>query len=91
MPEYGFLWTLFWDMHCVKSKYSENLRIQPEYRKIQTRKNSVFGHFSRSETSIEWKFLSNISGKCYIFYSYKKERWKERWTILKLNKDKHDI
>ena len=25
-----------------------NLRIQSEYRKIQTRKNSVFGHFSRS-------------------------------------------
>ena len=25
-----------------------NLRIQSEYRKIWTRKNSVFGHFSRS-------------------------------------------
>ena len=25
-----------------------NLRIQFEYRKIQTRKNFVFGHFSRS-------------------------------------------
>ena len=29
--------------------YSVNLRIQPEYRKIRTRKNSVFGHFLRSE------------------------------------------
>ena len=29
--------------------YSLNLRIQSEYRKIRTRKNSVFGHFSRSE------------------------------------------
>ena len=28
--------------------YGVNLRIQSEYRKIQTRKNSVFGHFSRS-------------------------------------------
>ena len=28
--------------------YSVNLRIQPEYGKIRTRKNSVFGHFSRS-------------------------------------------
>ena len=27
--------------------YSINLRIQSEYRKIQTRKNSVFAHFSR--------------------------------------------
>ena len=25
------------------------VRIQPEYRKIPTRKNSVFGHFSRSD------------------------------------------
>ena len=28
--------------------YGVNLRIQSKYRKIQTRKNSVFGHFSRS-------------------------------------------
>ena len=26
-----------------------NLRIQSEYRKIRTRYNSVFGHFSRSD------------------------------------------
>ena len=29
-------------------KCSVNLRIQPEYRKMRTRKNFVFGHFSRS-------------------------------------------
>ena len=28
--------------------YSVNLRIQSEYRKIRTRKNSTFGHFSHS-------------------------------------------
>ena len=28
--------------------YSVNLRIQSKYRKIRTRNNSVFGHFSRS-------------------------------------------
>ena len=28
--------------------YSVNFRIQSEYRKIRTRNNSVFGHFSRS-------------------------------------------
>ena len=28
--------------------YGVNLRIQSEYRKMQTRKNSVFGHLSRS-------------------------------------------
>ena len=34
--------------------YSVNLRIQSEYRKIRIRKNSVFGHFSRSDT-IFWE------------------------------------
>ena len=33
--------------------YSVNLRIQSEYRKIRTRKNSVFGHFSRSGCEID--------------------------------------
>ena len=28
--------------------YGVNLRIQSEYRKIRTRENSVFGHFSHS-------------------------------------------
>ena len=28
--------------------YEVNLRIQSEYRKIRTRKNTIFGHFSRS-------------------------------------------
>ena len=31
--------------------YRVNLRIQSKYGKIRTRKNSVFGHFSRSVTS----------------------------------------
>ena len=29
--------------------YSVNLRIQSEYRKVRTRGDSVFGHFSRSD------------------------------------------
>ena len=33
--------------------YGVNLRIQSECRKIQTRKNSVLGHFSRSDSSTE--------------------------------------
>ena len=41
-------------LHCVKSIQIQNFfwsifsYIQSEYRKIRTRKNSVFGHFSRS-------------------------------------------
>ena len=38
--------------------YSVNLGIQSEYRKIGTRKNSVFGHFSRSEKLKKWMHLS---------------------------------
>ena len=41
---------------------SVNLRIQSENRKIQTRKNSVFGHFSRSE----W-FNFSLSQKIEIY------------------------
>ena len=43
--------------------YSVNLRIQSEYRKIRTRKNSVFRHFSRSVISqqhIPWKILFDV-------------------------------
>ena len=47
--------------HCVESvqkrsyfwsvfSYGVNLCIQYEFRKIRTRNNSVFGHFSRSES-----------------------------------------
>ena len=49
--------TLIW--HCVKSVQIQNFFwsvfscIQSKYRKIQTRKNSVFGHFSRSESLVE--------------------------------------
>ena len=32
--------------------YSVNLRIQSEYRKIRTRNISIFGHFSRSVSSV---------------------------------------
>ena len=36
--------------------YTVNLRIQSEDKKIQTRKYSVFGHFSRSETFFDGFF-----------------------------------
>ena len=42
------------NIHCMKSVqirsfFCVNLCIQPEYGKIRTRKNSVFGHFSHSD------------------------------------------
>ena len=36
------------------------VRIKSEYRKIQTRKNSVFGHFSRSVLAITEKTESGL-------------------------------
>ena len=56
-------------MDCLQKKgafglsmeiYSVNLRIQAEYRKIRTRNNSVFGHFSRSEMLDEGKIMRRV-------------------------------
>ena len=43
--------------------HSVSLCIQSEYRKIRTRKNSVFGHFSRSGVNagvVSKRFLSKL-------------------------------
>ena len=37
--------------------YEVNLRIQSKYRKIRTRKNSAFGHFSCGEHLEQGRFL----------------------------------
>ena len=41
--------------------YSVNLRIQTKYRKIRTRKKSVFGHFSRSEPSPAGNYIFEVN------------------------------
>ena len=41
--------------------YGVNLCIQSEYRKIGTRNNSVFGHFSRSVTCNSFDFRQVFS------------------------------
>ena len=47
--------------------YSVNLRIQSEYGKILTRRNSVFGHFSRSESlKISSTFKFNLISHYYL-------------------------
>ena len=38
----------------IRTEYFVSLRIQSECRKIHTRKYSVFGHISRSETICDW-------------------------------------
>ena len=47
--EYGIFSGPYVPVFGLNTKiYSVNLRIQSEYSKIQTRKNSVLGHFSRN-------------------------------------------
>ena len=54
-------------IHCLKSAqirsflWSLFFYIRTEYRKIRTRKNSVFGHFSRSDWYQVYLFLLNIN------------------------------
>ena len=77
----SFFWSVFSCFGLNKEIYSVNLLIQSEYRKIRTKKNSVFGHFSHSVT---WTCVSNyvtdLSRKtikthigilCFIKLSYK--------------------
>ena len=63
------------------------------YRKIRTRKNSVFRHFSRSESKSKNnknRLLSSSFGYCllfvYLFYNFKNKRiLLQRQRILKDN------
>ena len=43
-----FFWSVFSCIRLNTEIYGVNLGIQSEYRKIRTRKNSVFAHFARS-------------------------------------------
>ena len=60
--------TFFFEIHCVKSVqiwsflWSVFSCIQSEYRKMRTRKNSEFGHFSRSDHQKNFKFLITSGG-----------------------------
>ena len=48
-PNTDLFWSvLSYPVFGLNTIYSVNLHIQSEYRKIRTKNNSVFGHFSRS-------------------------------------------
>ena len=52
MSKYGDFFGPYFPLLGLNTEiYSVNLRILSEYRKIRTRVNSVFGHFSRSVDS----------------------------------------
>ena len=53
MSKYGVFSVPYFPVFGLNTEtYSANLHIHSEYRKIRTRKNSVFGHFSRSAFSV---------------------------------------
>ena len=55
MSKYGVVSGPYFRVFVLNTEiYEANLRIQPEYRKIRTKNNSVFGHFSRSGTENEY-------------------------------------
>ena len=60
---------------CVKSAQIRSY-FWSEYRKIKTRNNSVFGHFSLSEknntvTRTSTQVLGTLIYQCYIFHEKK--------------------
>ena len=63
----GPYFTVFW---LNTEIYRLNLRIQSKYGKIQTRKNSVFGHFSRSKRQSYLALVSIYFVFCHINNSF---------------------
>ena len=58
MSKYGVFPGPYFPVFEVNTElYGVNLRIKPKYGKLRTRKNSIFGHFSCSESH---KVLSGI-------------------------------
>ena len=61
VSKYGVFLVLFSCMRRLNTEiHSVNLRIQSEYRETRTRKNAVFGHFSRRVC-----FSGNSTTTCY--------------------------
>ena len=54
MPKYGVISGPYFPVFGLNEIYFVNLRIQSKYRKIRTRNNSIFGHFSPSESYIRY-------------------------------------
>ena len=72
VSKYGVISGLYFPLFGLNTEINGvNLRIQSEYRKIRTRNNPVFGHFSRSvilgDLSVFHCSLSEIS---YVFFSH---------------------
>ena len=66
----GFSGPYFPGFGLNTEKYGVSFRIQSECRKIRIRKNSVFGHFSRSFKPVQWKYDTIYEAqKIYTIYT----------------------
>ena len=78
-------WPSYNEIHCVKSVQIRSCFcsvfswIRTDNRKVRTRNNSVFGHFSRSDSFQElyffWYFFTTLNIFCLI--------WNCLWSILR--------
>ena len=72
------IWNFFWSVFsCIRTEYGDLMRKSPysvRIQEIQTRKNSVFGHFSRSGCLTEC-FLCQIfqqnNGRSFCTFNWR--------------------
>ena len=69
--------------HFAKKHYTKSVQIRiffwsvfsctrTEYRKIRTRKNSVFGHFSRSDSLVDFKVVRLLIERAHLKNQFKR-------------------
>ena len=64
----SYFWSVF---SCIRTEYGDllvNLHIESEYRKIRTRNNSAFGHFSISDSPAP--FITLLDKDNYILFGF---------------------
>ena len=71
LSKYGVISGPYFPLFGLNTEiYEVNFRIQSEYRKIQTRNNSVFGHFSRSDILTHSRLMFHF----YVFKEYRSRK-----------------
>ena len=81
----SYFWSVF---SCIRTEYRD-LHIQSEYRKIRTRNNSVFGHFSRSERLPKHIVTARAANfRIKLFQLFNNQRGKEflKYSVLQEKK-----
>ena len=82
----SFFWTSSPVFGLNTEIYRVNLRIHPENEKIRTRKNIVFGHFSRSDCSSKVCVCMRFALKVFIRYPPTEKKWPTPPLYISLEK-----